>query len=316
MVQGTGNFLATAALVLLVGGCEEPGPAGVQVATPSIELAPFYFSLSTGAAVTGVHDLAFKLEDGIYTVVLNSAAHVSATVRASSDFATATVDSTAAIQYDVGTDYVIGNGWMDLSTHDPTDNSISTNGTLYFVRSTDYDIVKFMVLSASPAVFQIMYATMISDTISAAASERTVAYSEFAPAHFNFSQNGSITPDEWHIGLITAPVPGSPLPMPTVILNSAIGTRVGIVTNRPFGDITAAPADLAWLEDTDTNRPLSFGGSREVIAYQASDQKVVVVNPGWVYIVDPGPEGANLYKLRFVSYDQSTGIVEFEYVAL
>ncbi len=316
MARGTANFPAVAALVLLVWGCEEPGPPGVQVTTPSIELAPFYFSLSSGAAVTAVHDLTFKLEAGIYTVALNSAANVSSTAGAFGDFATATVDSTAAIQYDVGTDYVIGSGWMDLSTHDPDDNSISTNGSFYFVRSTGYDIVKFMVLSASPTVFHILYATMINDTTSSAARDKTVAYSEQEPAHFDFSRNLASTPDEWHIGLITAPVPGSPLPMPTVILNSGIGTRVGIITNRSFGDVTAAPADLTWLEDTDTNRPLSFGGSREVIAYRSSEQKVVVVNPDWVYIVDPGTEGVDLYKLRFVSYDQATGIVELEYAAL
>lgn len=315
MARGTANFPAMAALVLLVWGCEEPGPAGVQVTTPSIELAPFYFSLSSGAAVTSVHDLTFKLEAGIYMVALNSAASVSATGRVSGDFATATVDSTDAMQYDMGTDYVIGSGWMDLSTYDSTDNRISANRSFYFVRTADYTIVKFRVLSATPAEFIFQYATLTGDSVYSAITEKTVGYSMESPTHFDFSQDGSITPDEWHIGLITAPDPGFPMRMPSVILNSDIGTRVGIITNRPFGDITAAPADLAWLEDTDTNRPLSLGGTRAVIAYQPSNQKVVVVKPDWVYIVDPGTEGADLYKLRFVRYDQSTGIVEFEYAA-
>ncbi|MCH7940276.1 MAG: hypothetical protein IID13_11120 [Candidatus Marinimicrobia bacterium] len=122
------------------------------------------------------------------------------------------------------------------------------------------------------------------------------------------------TPGDWHIGLITAPVAGAPFPMQSVIINYENSTQVGVVSGQAFDDIDGAPADIVWLSDSGTIRPLAYTGSNEVITYSGEpDHAVYIVDPELVYIINTS---GGVYKLQIVNYDQPTGIVEFTYTAL
>lgn len=321
MARGMANFPAVAALVLLLWGCEEPVESGMLVTSPNIASGPFYFSLANSAQVTDIPDVTFKLEGGfaagdIYIVELNSPANVAAWVETSGDFATAMVDSGNPIQFDAGTEYVIGNNWMDLGTHDPTDNRISANSTFYFIRTADYAIVKFRVMSATPAEFIFQYATLIGDTVFATITEKTVAYSADAPTHFDFSQNRVVTPGQWHMGVVALPGSVSLPFMPAILWNYGAGTRVAVINSQTFGEVNAAPANPTWLEESDTNRPTTYGGTHEILSYRSSDQTVYLSNAHRVYIVDLGTDAAAFFKLQFIRYDTTAGTIEIEYAAL
>ncbi|MQY63704.1 MAG: hypothetical protein GH143_05300, partial [Calditrichaeota bacterium] len=225
--------LAIIILGLLAWGCESPEEAteGTQVTTPNIKLEPYYFSFDTGDAVSEIHDVTFKREPGTYIVALNAAANISAVVKPSGDFNTTVYSYTDTAKFD-GAEYIIGDNWMDVSTYNPTDHSISNNGTFYFVRATGYQIVKFMVDSASPSVFNIKYAVSADGgSTFPTATEQAVSYAEESPVDFDFNQGTGITPAEWHIGLITSPVAGSPYPMQNVIINYKNDTKVAVISD-------------------------------------------------------------------------------------
>ena len=309
--------LAIIILGLLAWGCQSPddeGIEGTQVTTPNIKLEPYYFAFDTGDAVSEIHDVTFKLENMSYIVALNAAANISAVVKTSGDFNTAVYSYSDTSRFD-GTEYVIGDNWMDVSTYNPVDHSISNNGTFYFVRAAGYQIVKFMVVSASPSVFNIKYAVSADGgTTFPAATELEVSYSEESPVDFSFSQGTGITPAEWHIGLITSSVAGAPFPMQNVIINYENDTKVAVISDQAFDELESVPANVSWLTADSQNRPLAYSGAHEVLTYNPADHTVSIVDPDLVYIVNI-PDGS-YYKLRFVNYDQPVGIIEFEYAAL
>ncbi len=308
-------------LALLAGSCEEPVESGTLVTSPNIASGPFYYSLADSTQAKDIPDVTFKLEGGIaagdiYIVELNSPANVAAWVQTGGDFATARVDSGSLIQYDAGTNYVIGSNWMDLSTYDATDSRISANSTFYFIRTADYTIVKFRVMSATPAEFIFQYATLIGDTVFAPITEKTVAYGADAPAHFDFSQNKVVVPGQWQMGVVALPGSVSLPFMPAILWNYGAGTRVAVINSQTFGEVNAAPANPTWLEESDTNRPTAYGGTHEILSYRSSDQTVYLSNAHRVYIVDLGPDAAAFVKLQFISYDDSTSTIKIEYAAL
>ncbi|UCH64097.1 MAG: hypothetical protein JSU77_06650 [Fidelibacterota bacterium] len=304
-------------LGLLAWGCESPedeGIEGTQVSTPNIKEEPYYFSFTTGTSVSEIHDITLKQESMSYIVTLNAAANISAVVKATGDFDTTAYSFADTAQFD-GAEYVIGDKWMDESTYNPTDHSISNNGTFYFVRAAGYQIVKFMVVSASPSVYNIKYAVSVDvGTTFPTATEQGVSYSVESPVDFSFSQGAGITPAEWHIGLITSPVAGAPFPMQNVIINYENNTKVAIISDQAFADLESVPTDMSWLTASSQNRPLAYGGEHEVLTYNPVNHTVSIVNPDLVYVVNT-PDG-NYYKLRLVNYEQSAGIIEFEYAAL
>lgn len=308
--------LAIIILGLLAWGCESPEEAteGTEVTTPNIKLEPYYFSFDTGDAVSEIHDVTFKLENTSYIVALNAAANISAVVKTSGDFNTTGYSFSDTTRFD-GAEYVIGGNWMDVSTYNPTDHSISNNGTFYFVRAVGYQIVKFMVVSASPSVFNIKYAVSADGGITfPAATEQAVSYSEESPVDFSFSQGTGITPAEWHVGLITSPVAGAPFPMQNVIINYENDTQVAVISDQSFDELESVPANVSWLTADSQTRPLAYSDDHEVLTYNPIDHSVSIVDPELVYIVNM-PDGS-FYKLRFINYEQSAGIIEFEYAAL
>ncbi len=296
--------LAIIILGLLAWGCQSPddeGIEGTQVTTPNIKLEPYYFAFDTGDAVSEIHDVTFKLENMSYIVALNAAANISAVVKTSGDFDTTGYSFSDITRFD-GAEYVIGDNWMD-------------DGTFYFVRAAGYQIVKFMVVSASPSVFNIKYAVSADGgTTFPAATELEVSYSEESPVDFSFSQGTGITPAEWHIGLITSSVAGAPFPMQNVIINYENDTKVAVISDQAFDELESVPANVSWLTADSQNRPLAYSGAHEVLTYNPADHTVSIVDPDLVYIVNI-PDGS-YYKLRFVNYDQPVGIIEFEYAAL
>ena len=312
-------ILTTIVMALVAFGCEsndDPVTDGTSVATPSIKEAPYYFSLTTGAAVSDVPDVILKMVGQSYTVALNAAANISAAVRGdSSDFASATYSTSDMSQFDGDTSLVIGDGWMDISTYNPTDHSISNNGTFYFVRAADYSIVKLLVNSGTPTQFNLKVAVSSDGSSFPAATDLTFAYSADAQSPVSLTRGTVVaTPGDWHIGLITAPVAGAPFPMQSVVINYENSTQVGVVTGQAFDAIDGAPADIVWLSDSGTIRPLAYTGSNEVITYSgAPDHTVYIVDPDLVYIINTS---GGMYKLQIVNYDQPSGIVEFTYAAL
>ena len=312
--------LTTFVLALLAFGCDsndDPVTGGTSVATPSIKEAPYYFSFTTGAAVSDVPDVILKMVGQSYTVALNAAANISAAVRGdSSDFASATYTmSTDMLEFDTDTNYVIGDNWMDISTYNFADHSISNNGTFYFVRAADYSIVKLLVDSATSTQFNLKVAVSSDGSSFPAATDLTFAYSADTQSPVSLTSGTVVAaPGDWHIGLITAPVAGAPFPMQSVIINYENNTQVGVVSGQAFDAIDGALADIVWLSDTGTIRPLAYTGSNEVLTYSgAPDHAVYIVDPELVYIINTS---GGMYKLQIVNYDQPSGIVEFTYAAL
>ena len=307
--------IVMAALAIGCDSNDDDTAGATSVATPSIKEAPYYFSFVTGAAVSNVPDVTLKMVGQTYTVALNAAGNISAAVRDSGDFASATYSSGADIpQFDTDTSWVIGGNWMDVSTYNPVDHSISNNGTFYFVRAADYSIVKLLVDSGSPTEFNLSVAVSSDGSTFPAATAYTFSYSADTSTQVSLTSGLAVdTPGDWHIGLVTAPVADAPYPMQSVIINYENNTQVGLVSGQAFDDIDVAPANITWLTDTGTTRPLAYAGSNEVITYRPTDHAVYIVDPDLVYIINTGD---GMYKLQLVNYDQPSGIVEFIYVSL
>lgn len=306
-------------LGLLAWGCESPddGEEAIEVVTPNIKTEPFYFSFTSGASVENLHDVTLIYEGGTYKVALNAAAAVSAVIRTSGDFATARHEGQDLFYYDSTSSLVIGNNWMDMSTYNQQDNhSIEDNGTFYFIRTTDYSLAAFMVNKGSTIEMNISYSyPMNADSTFPAATTTTQSYSEDVPVHFDLKQETAVEPADWHIGLVTTPVAGSPFPMQNIIINYENDTQVAIISDQAFNELESVPADVSWLTTDSQTRPLAYEGTHEVIHYSGPpDHDVSITNTDLVYVVETAD--GKYYKLRFINYEQSAGIIEFEYAAL
>ncbi|MFQ6616978.1 MAG: hypothetical protein ACE5HZ_09520 [Fidelibacterota bacterium] len=300
-------------------GCEreeeEDTLLGQEVYTGDITSEPYFFSFSMEDFVSA-HDLMFSLEGTSYMVSLNSAAGVQAVADTSADFDTTSFPETG-FQFDTTGYRVIGDGWMDVTTYNPTDHSIQGNGTVYFVWSASYEWVKLEILSASPSQFVIQYA--VRDTLDTFFDTvmDTVAYASGSPAYFDFSTAGTVDPEPWDLGLISVPVyaPGvGTFYMPSLHLNFDEGVKVAILEDAVFDELLSVPGDVTWRDDLGELRNLGYGGPYEVLVYHPEppyNHQVIVEHPDWVYIIESGGE---FYKVRFLEY--GSGVVLFEYARL
>jgi hypothetical protein len=294
---------------------EEAEETGQQVTTGDINQSSHFFSFTVGDFVP-TYDLKFMAGNMTYLVVLNSAAGVVAAVDTGGDFQNAVLPL-MGYQPDSGS-YVIGDRWMDISTYNPADHSIQTNGTVFFLRSADYEWVKFMVLSATPSLFTLQYAHSTADSTFTDPIVVEVPYAADTPAYYDFSTATTVTPEPWHLGLVTiavySPDVGSIFYMPTVLLNYEEGVQVAILKDQDYESVTAVPGEVTWLTDTGPVRHLGYNQPEAVLVYHPEppyNHKVIVENPDYVYLLKVGEQ---TYKLRFLDY--SAGVVLFEYDSL
>ncbi|MCH8328439.1 MAG: hypothetical protein IID15_07965 [Candidatus Marinimicrobia bacterium] len=304
--------------LLAAWGCGFNDPVVVEVQTSDINDAPYYFSFSSGSAVDNLPDVTFDIKDNFYSVALNSEAGVGAIVDSSGNFAAGVAAASGMVQYD-GASRIIGAKWIDAdsSAFDPDDNnSFTSNGIYYYLRLGAYDVVKFQVTKASEIAFNIEYAVQLNDSTAGSPVTQTVPYSKTVPTPFDFTTGAPLDSVDWNMGLVLAPVyvdsSDEIAPAPAVIFNFANGTRVGVLTNDDFDTLESVPANITWQTEGADNRPFGYLGTYEVLVYHPDLQKVLVENPGYVYIIDDGT-GA-YYKLRF--RDWSSGLILFEYGAL
>jgi len=248
-----------------------------------------------------------------YLVALNSAAGVVAAVDTQGDFQNAVLPLTG-FQPD-SSSYIIGNRWMDISTYDPSDHSIQGNGLVFFIRSSDYEWVKFKVQSASPSLFTIQYALATSDSTFADPVVAEVPYATDSPAYYDFSTDTTVTPEPWHLGFVTIPVyspeVGSIFYMPSVLLNYEDSVQVAILKDQDYQSVSAVPDDVTWLTDTGNLRHLGYNQPEAVLVYHPEppyNHKVIVENPNYVYLLKVGGQ---IYKLQFLDY--SAGVLMFKY---
>ncbi|MCF7809038.1 MAG: hypothetical protein K9M49_03415 [Candidatus Marinimicrobia bacterium] len=287
-----------------------------QFYTEDINSAPRFLNLETGNYSTQDYDLSFQSGQMTYQVALNSTAGVLA-------FATDTIsfdtDELPAVGYSPDSSgLIIGDTWMDESTYNPSDHSISSNSMIYFIRSTDYRWVKFRVLQASPSAFTIEYAEFAEGSGFGDIQSKTIAYSSSAPGLFSFKTGDVVEPSSWDMVFATTPEYSTELQtnfyMPTILFNGSAGVKVGIIDDMEAANITEVPADINWISDSSAEHPFGNGGSHPVLVYHPEppyNHKVIVEEPTLIYIIDT-PSGQ--YMLRFDDY--SSGIVVYSYAAI
>lgn len=301
--------------VIWTFSCSTPvqtGLIGTPITTPDIMGVPYYFSFSTEIAVSDVHHMTFKAEGQSFIAILNSDAGISATVVANGDFQSGMPSANASWMMDTDTDYVIGDQWMDVSTYNPADTSISSNGNLYFVRLGGYALLKLMIVSATPSRYNIKYAIGTFDGIFGSTQDITVPFVD-AGTNFNFYTSAvDTTLTVWHMGITTEAVGATAIPVPSVVFNYDQIDSIAVITDRNFVSITSVPSAANWLEST---QPLSYTGNYAVFQYDASgipDEQITIKNPDYSYLIELTP--GDFYKFRFVGYDSS--LVKFEYIQL
>ncbi len=285
---------------------------GMTVNTEDISQSGYYFNLESGN-FENTWDLKFELSGMNYLVSLNNAAGVCGKVADTSSFSAATLPSTA-FRSDTTTDqnYLIGGDWMDLNTYNPTDHSIQGNGQVYFIRTSNYEIIKLRILSGSPSTFVIEYA--IDNDGFSTPDTAEIPYTSDSPAYFDFTSGSTMTPSDWDLGILTQPVYAEgfgTVYMPTIQLNSLRNVRVDIVTDQMFSDLVELPTDTTWISDSGTDHPLGYEGSNEVLVYHPEppyNHKVIIENPDYVYLFET-PDG--FFRLTFDDY--GSGAVVFTY---
>jgi hypothetical protein len=305
-------------LSLLWIGCEQSGSSngeGTEVYSEDINQRAQLFSFTTGEFVSS-YDLQFMAGNMTYLVAMNSAAGMKGQKVIGVEFDAAELPLQGWINDT--SDYVIGDQWMDASTYNPADHSIQTNGSLFFIRTLDYEWIKLMIQSATPSQFNIKYAYQLNDSTFGSANEKTISYSDTEPAYFEFTNATTIVPEDWHLGLVTTPVyspeVGSVFYMPSILLNYESDVQVAILEDQDFQSLTTIPDNVDWLEDNGNLRMLGYGEDNAVLVYHPEppyNHKVIVEHPDYVYLFKVAGQ---YYKLQFRDY--SSGIVLFEYKSL
>ncbi len=300
-------------------GCESTDDdnvvVGQEVITGDISLAPVFLNISNEQEADP-WDIRFYSGDMTYLVGVNTAAGVLAANTGSTDFDTAELPA-EGFMGDGPDTTIIGDGWMDPSTYNPTDHSIQGNGAVYFVRTASYEWVKLQIVSGSPAQFTIRYAFMDDGGAFSAETTVTTDYSSETPAYFDFTTNATVEPSDWHLGFSLVPDYAESLNsymfMPTVLLNMDAGVRMAIVEDTPFDQVTEIPTD-GWLEDMAGERHFGYNGDHMILVYHPEppyNHKVIVENPDLVYVLDTG---SGYYKIIFREYN--SGIMRFEYAGM
>lgn len=306
---------------MMMIGCEESeDPNGLDqgsaIYTQDINIAPQFFSFAEGSFSSASYDLTFQSGVQAYVVALNSGAGVMAFGTDSIAFETTEIPA-VGYAYD-STSFVIGDTWMDLSTYNPADHSISGNNKVYFIRSADYYWVKFRVISASPSAFNIEYALYSDETGFGMIQSKTVPYSGTEPANFSLGTGSVVEPVSWDVAFASTPEFSTELQtnfyMPTVLLNANEEISMGIVNDVSFEELDAVPSSLEWIMDTSSMHPFGNGGAHQIFVYHPEppyNHQVIVENPELVYILRTTDTS---YKIKFTEY--SSGIIVFEYEAL
>lgn len=299
-------------------GCEDSNDdkkTGIEVYTDDINLKPQLYNFESMQFVS-TYDLKFMAGNMSYLVEMNSAAGVMAAVdnEAGFDHATKPLSGYMADSADL----VIGDQWMDINTYNPSDHSIQTNGAVYFLRTMDYEWVKFMVLSATPTAFNIQYAIQVDDSTFGTIQTLTINYSDIEPTYFDFTNGSSVTPVDWSMSFLTVPIyspeTGTVFYMPTVLLNYDMSIYVAILKDTPYESVIEIPSNVTWMQDSSSARILDVNGENSTFVYHPEppyNHQVIVENPDYVYLLNTGN---GFYKLRFIDY--SSGIILFEYECL
>ncbi len=301
---------------LLVVACEtdskqESFPENMTLNTEDITAYGHYFNF-TDRTFNDPYDISFSAGQNGYLVKLNSRAGVRAMKADSMDFASA-VPAMAPYAGDSSATgyYVIGGTWMDESTYNPQDHSLQGNGSVWFIRTTDYGIVKFEVLWANPDSIHFRYAFQ-NDTGFDPEQAKAMAFHETEDTEFDFTTGDSPVTTSWDIAFYTLPVfvpEMGNLFMPHVALGNQV--QVALVTEGNFDDMVAVPEGLEWLRDTDDSSVLGYMGRYMVLVYHPEppyNHKVIVENPGYIYFIQT--ETA-LYRFRFDDYGSGALIFTF-----
>jgi len=303
-------------LTLLMFECDnpdtdDPGSVGTEVHTLDLNTAPQLFSFESASFSNSTYDLSFESGEMTYLVALNSTAGVMAFGTDSLSFDTNEMPA-QGFAFD-STQMIIGDGWMDMNTYNPTDHSITSGSMIYFIRTSDYQWAKFRVISGSPSVFNIEYALYSEDTGYAASQTAVINYSADTPALFDFTAAAVVDPVVWDLGFASTPEYSTELQtnfyMPTFFLNSTV--MMAFVDDQTFADISALPANPAWISDTNAEHTFGNGGSNQILVYHPEppyNHQVIVEHPERVYFVKTATA---TYKLQFTDY--SSGIVVFKY---
>ncbi|NQV38757.1 MAG: hypothetical protein HQ509_12230 [Candidatus Marinimicrobia bacterium] len=289
----------------------------ITMNTEDIGIDSYYFNLNNGS-FSETYDLKFEAAGQGYQIVLNNAAGVYAMEADTNDFDAAIVPSSPFSSDTADASiYVIGENWMDENTYDPSDHSIDGNGTIYFVRTANYEIVKLEVISGSPTSFIIKYAIESDTDIFGDAVTKTINYSSSSPEYFDFTGESEITDSNWDVAILTMPVyaPGmGNIYMPTIKMNFGRNVKVSVLTDTAYEEITEVPSDIILVMDSAVNSHLGYEGVNEVLVYHPEppyNHKVIVENPDYIYIFET-PEGS--FKLKFDEY--GSGALIFTYVML
>ena len=309
-------FTLSAFLML---GCEDPAnddendPVD-QTHTEDINVAPQFLDLESAVFSTIDYDLSFESGQMSYVIKMNVSAGVLALASDTIDFAT---DRLPALGYATdGGDLVIGDTWMDISTYNPADHSIGGNNMVYFIRTADYHWVKMRVLAGTTSSFSIEYALYDENSGYGTTQSATISYSTGAPGLFSFGQQSTIPATVWDLALATTPEYSDELEtnfyMPTILLNAA--TKVAMVENTTFDELTTVPDGLTWIQDSGSDHPFGNAGAHQVLVYHPEppyNHKVIVEHPEIIYIVETAE---TTFKLQFDDY--SSGIVLFKFDTL
>ena len=290
--------------------------AATQLYTEDINVAPQFLDLESASYVNKDYDLSFQLGGMTYSINQNSSAGVLA-------FATDTIsfdtNELPAVGYSPdSSELVIGDSWVDISTYNPADHSVSSNSMIYFIRSTDYKWLKFRVVNASPTVFTVEYAEYTENVGYGDVISKSISYSSSAPALFSFQAGEAVEPAVWDVVLATAPEYSTELStnfyMPTIMFNSDEGVKVGIIEDTDINEVSGVPSGITWITDTSSSHPFGNGGMYQVLVYHPEppyNHKVIVEHPDRVYIIE-APSGT--YKVQFEDY--SSGVILFSYAIL
>ncbi len=293
----------TVVLMIFVG-CEDDKNTKSIDHSGDMNVATQLLSLAESEFVTG-YDIALVYENSSYWVKLNAAANVLA-IAVDTTFAAAELPSHGYMT-DTSGYYVIGSSWMDPSTYDHMNNhAISSNGTTYFIRTTDYRWIKLEVLVGSTVGMSFKYEVDGDGTVNTV----DVEYTENTPVYYNFTSAAEVTPGDWELGFTSMPVyhelSGATYYMPAIMTNFD-AVELAVITDQDYADVSAVPSSVTWLTETATERLLGYEAEYEVLTYHDDIHQVLIDND-YVYLIK---SGSDIYKIRFTGYD--AGVVVFEY---
>lgn len=308
-------LMGTFLVVMLFTACEEATDDPIEstdLYTQDINAAPQFFTFENASFDSNTYDLKFELAGQSYLVSLNSAAGVIALATDTLSFDTETLP-VQGFALD-GDTKVIGASWMDISTYNPADHSIGSGNMIYFLRSNDYNWVKFRVLSASPSKFNIEYSIYTDGTGYGPVHADSIMYDSGNPGYYSISAGETVTPIMWDMCLATIPEYSTELSsnfyMPTLYFNHEAGVEVAFVDDVDYEDMTEIPSGMMWTGSMGLGHSFGNGGEHQVLVYHPEppyNHKVLVENPDRVYLIKTAN---NDYKLQFTEY--SSGIVVFK----